>query len=122
MESTTEIYKLKQPIPVFQVKDVQAAVDFYVENLGFERPWVHEGHYGGAEKNGGLIHFMKKDAPNEMMVYYYVEGVDALYESAKERGLTISSELTDTTYGMREFTARDLDGNYLVFGQTGQQS
>ena len=67
--STATTYKLKQPIPALPSKDLEAATKFYVEKLGFEKPWVHNGEYGGVEKDGCFIHFYKSETPGSATVY-----------------------------------------------------
>jgi len=49
-------------------------------------------------------------------LYASVEDPDALYERAVSAGAEIVMELTDTDYGSRDFSVRDLEGNIWSFG------
>lgn len=45
----------------------------------------------------------------------FVADVDAHYDRAKEAGATIVEDLHETTYGERQYGARDLDGHLWLF-------
>ena len=49
-------------------------------------------------------------------VYVVVEDADAHHDRARAAGATIVTELTDTDYGSRDYSARDIDGNLWSFG------
>jgi len=51
-----------------------------------------------------------------LSLYLVVADPDAQHDRAKAAGARIVRELTDTEYGSREFTARDLEGNMWSFG------
>jgi uncharacterized glyoxalase superfamily protein PhnB len=46
----------------------------------------------------------------------YVSDVDAHYARAVAEGGTVSRPLADTTYGSREYSVRDPEGNEWHFG------
>lgn len=108
-------YTLKQPIPVLQVRDVQAGLDFFCDKLGFSEPWNHEGVYGGAGKDGQHVHFMKKETPEPGMIYNFVDNADGIYDSLQAAGVEIVAPITNQFYGLRDFTAKDPDGNLIGF-------
>jgi hypothetical protein len=49
-------------------------------------------------------------------VYFVVGDAEALYEFHRANGVEIVEGPRDQPYGLREYTARDLDGYYLNFG------
>jgi uncharacterized glyoxalase superfamily protein PhnB len=49
-------------------------------------------------------------------LYVYVPDLDAHYARARQAGAEIVRELHDTTYGAREYSARDLEGQLWSFG------
>jgi uncharacterized glyoxalase superfamily protein PhnB len=49
-------------------------------------------------------------------LYVALDNVDAHYEHAVHAGAEIVRPLADTSYGSREYSARDLDGNLWSFG------
>lgn len=114
--NATATYTLKQPIPVLNVRDLQEALDFFTQRLGFGEPWLHEGYYGGISKDGQQIHLAKADVAKPSMIYNFVDSVDALYSDLKSAGVEIETEIQDQFYGMRDFTIKDPSGNSIGFG------
>jgi uncharacterized glyoxalase superfamily protein PhnB len=49
-------------------------------------------------------------------LYVAMDTIDAHYDHAVQAGAEIVRPLADTTYGSREYTARDLEGNMWSFG------
>jgi uncharacterized glyoxalase superfamily protein PhnB len=119
--------------PFAQYEDAAAAIDWLGEAFGFERHEVHEGETGTivhAELSYGPSVFMIGSAAENGFglstarglgavtggVYVCVEDVDAHYARARAAGAEIVRELADTTYGSREYLARDPEGNLWSFG------
>lgn len=103
------------------VKDLEKAVKWYTEVLGFtvEASWPPENpnyvHF--ANEKGAIFAIMKDDhAPSYGRFNFYVDNVDLLWESLKDK-VEIVEPLFTTDYGSRKFTIRDLDGNELGFVQ-----
>ncbi|MET0559421.1 MAG: VOC family protein [Solirubrobacterales bacterium] len=71
---------------------------------------------GRAEPDG----WMGGDVPSPLAsttnLYVVVDDPDSLYDQAKAAGARIVRELTDESYGSREFSARDAEGNLWSFG------
>jgi len=51
------------------------------------------------------------------MTYVYVDDVDAHHAGAKTAGAQIVTELADQTYGDRNYTAKDPEGQLWTFAQ-----
>jgi len=67
---------------------------------------------------GAHIHLGRADKPITAAFYLrLVHGVDELVASIEAQGERILSTLKDHTYGMREATIHDPDGNEIYVGQ-----
>ena len=60
--------------------------------------------------------------PNGAVVFFVIGDADELYEFHRANGVEIFEEPSDKPWGFHEYTVRDLDGNYLIFGQRLQQT
>jgi catechol 2,3-dioxygenase-like lactoylglutathione lyase family enzyme len=105
------------------VADLGAALDFYVNKLGFTVGFT----WGGdpptfAGVNLGTVQiFLSKGTPaaadHPAAVSFLVGDVDALYEFHRASGVEIAAPIGDREYGIRDYAIRDLNGYYLSFGQ-----
>lgn len=118
--------------PTFRARDARAMVRFLVEAFGFEEAVV----YGDGDVvehaelswplGGGVMFGSARDAdgpaqgrpsrPGTFSAYVVTDDPDGLYKRAKAAGATITSELHDTDYGSRDFSAADPEGNHWSFG------
>jgi catechol 2,3-dioxygenase-like lactoylglutathione lyase family enzyme len=113
--------------PVLLAPDVQEALDYYRDVLGFEvEPYAIEpGNYGYAARDGTSIHLAQADhcRPNSDLVgdlfdvYIWVDDVEAVHAELVERGANILHSPTDRAWGMREIRVRELNGYVLGIGQ-----
>lgn len=116
---------ITRAVPIIRVSDLQRALDFYCSVLGFHKDFEHrtspEGPcYVGLSRDGHQLHLSTfcGDGVSPSTIYFYVDAVDALYESFRKAGLREAQlEPTNQTWGRREFYLRDPDGNALRFGQ-----
>ena len=114
---------------------VAASIDFYTSILDFSvvvppdpDPASFMSKYGQLERQGGTIHLSahKGDGQFGNTIYVRVSGVEDLYRNFCGNGLSAATStespgviipLTLQTWGMKEFTVRDPDGNRITFGQ-----
>jgi uncharacterized glyoxalase superfamily protein PhnB len=115
--------------PQFLVGDVRASAEWYRDRLGFEigeyleeppafvilnRDGVRlmlsraEGSRGGSNRSHKRV---------AIDAYFWVDGVDALYEEFTRNGANVTLAPTDRFYGLREIEVTDPDGYILVFGE-----
>jgi catechol 2,3-dioxygenase-like lactoylglutathione lyase family enzyme len=120
--------RIKSFAPQLLVDDLERAVRFYREVLGFSfgPPWG--GFYAIGERDGFAIHL--KCAPktpadrahrrhNEHLdVYADVVGVAELFDACKAKGATILKPLERTPWGTRDFYMADPDGYIIAFGES----
>ena len=117
--------------PVLSVTDVEAAVRFYVDQLGFETAWRHE--EGGVlwvaqvqrdgcalildrnwpDKAGKGTMFISLD-PQPWSKEAQAEALDALRAEFTAHGVVVA----DGKWGFRVVMVSDPDGNILMFNYT----
>jgi hypothetical protein len=121
--------RLTSSAPVLLVRDLVAAANHYRDALGFtyERFWGEPPDFVILRRDG--LHLMLSLAPvghtispnwkvnGIWNVYFWVDGVDALFSEFKQSRATIDYGLEDKPYRVREFGIRDLDGYDIGFGQ-----
>lgn len=107
--------------PVFQVADVDHALKYYKEVLGFSEDFRF-GDYAGVKIGKVAVHLSKHGLGDYAkpiggsIAYVFCDEVDSYFREVKEKGATIKYPPQDTEYGMREFMLADLDGHHLAFG------
>ena len=116
--------------PVLGVRDVQAALDYYVARLAFTSVGVYgpEGEdgpvYAVLRRGEAQVHLQirrrnvwaaKRD-DYERSAYFYVDDVEALHTAFVAAGVLVFQPPTDMPYGLREMVVRDVDGHRLAFG------
>jgi uncharacterized glyoxalase superfamily protein PhnB len=113
--------------PQLLVDDLDRAIAFYRDVLGFAfgPPW--QGFYAIGSRDGFDIHL--KCAPktaedranrhehDHLDIYAGVSGVDALYEGCQAKGATIRKPLAPTAWGTKDFYLEDADGYIIAFGE-----
>lgn len=108
------------------VRDVPAAVDFYTKKLGFRLgfTWGEPPTFAGINLGDTVQIFLREGAshPNGSVVFFVIGDADELYEFHRANGVEISEPPSDKPWQFRDYTVRDLDRNYLIFGQRLQQT
>jgi len=122
-------------VPLLVVDDVRATIDYYQRTLSFDLDFsfpadsptfatvrrqdvrimfeaatsyaakIEPGSASGTRGQGVDLHIM------------VAEGIDGYYESVTRAGVTAVRPIFTTSYGMRQFTIRDLSGYVLTFIQ-----
>lgn len=113
-------------VPMLQVPDVRATVEWYETVAGFSRVRVHE---EDGEMNWALLRYGDADVMlnvggkasdawrREVDLYVHAaEKVDAVYERLKGK-VDVVEEPHNTFYGMRELIVRDLNRFWITFGE-----
>jgi catechol 2,3-dioxygenase-like lactoylglutathione lyase family enzyme len=115
----------EQITPFFGVSQLDRAVAFYRDVLGFQI-WSEGGGYAYAERERLAVRLLELDAGASFppgSSHAYVDIADADHQFAEwEPGLRALPAARwgapkDQPYGQREFWVRDPDGNLLTFGQ-----
>ncbi len=107
---------------ILQVSNLNEAIRFYTETLGFEEEFVFGDppYYAGVKIGDVIIHLNtgKENETRKGMgsVYVFCDEVDEYYKSIEEKEVEITSKLDTWPYDMRDFQVKDNDGNLLCFG------
>jgi catechol 2,3-dioxygenase-like lactoylglutathione lyase family enzyme len=108
--------------PGIEVSDLSAAVDFYVNKLGFEQAfiWGEPPRFAGVTL-GSVQIFLQQGTPTPnpdlSAVFFTVGDADELYAFHQANGVEITEPIDDRHYGLRDYCIRDLNGYILAFGQ-----
>jgi catechol 2,3-dioxygenase-like lactoylglutathione lyase family enzyme len=108
---------IDRPVPELPVADVERAQRYYRDTLGFEIGWLDPGKEIGAATRGDVVlFFRRREPPFEPAVnWIFAENVDATYGELKSSGANIVEPLEKKSWGLRQFTIEDLDGNRFYF-------
>ena len=129
--------RLGEAIPALPVVDVEKAVEFYRERLGFEGE-VHAEDFAIVRRDDAEVHLwsagdeewrrkLDPDRPVRSGAESFlagtascrirVSGVDDLFEEYRQQGVlhSVSTTVDEQPWGTREFPAVDLYRNLLTF-------
>lgn len=107
--------------PVFAIRDLAEAIEYYTEKLGFRVSWT----WGTPATRAGValsgVEIQLKGVglgapPGQSVVYCHMKDVDSYYAACKSRGACIAMEIADRPWAMRDFRVLDRSGNRIGFG------
>lgn len=113
--------------PQFLVDDLDQAVAYYREKLGFVLDFKHQSFYASVSRDGFAIHL--KDAPkiradrqhrkqNEHLdAHVSVSGIRGLYSELETRGARVIRPLEERPWACLDFYVEDPDGYILCFSE-----
>ena len=114
---------------VLLVSDLEAAVEFWRDRLGFEcESFGDPPDFATASRDDASVLLAQcldpaaivpnwKIVTNMWNVYVRVDDADALYAEVQERGAPIDYTIYNAPHGFREFGVQDPDGHDIAFGQ-----
>ncbi len=109
-------------VPILVVRDVPAAIDYYVGKLGFEKKWEWGDPPDFAcvarDQVELFLSLTTKTVPTSW-ISIFVQDVDALHDAYKATGAIIREPPANYPWGLREMTVEDLDGNRMRMGGDG---
>ena len=101
--------------PIFSVRDLDAALDFY-QRLGFSVRAYSGGGYGFATRDGIELHLgVPGREHHPASAYFFVDDADELAAAWRAAGADVHTP-EDTEWGQHEGTLVDPDGNAIRFG------
>ena len=113
--------------PQFLVDDLDRAIAYYCEKLGFEVDFIYQSFYAAVSRDGCAIHL--KHAPkmaadrkhrkqNEHLdAYISVSGIGALFSELQNRGAHVIRGLEEQPWACVDFYVEDPDGYILCFSE-----
>lgn len=102
--------------PILRVDDMKAALDFYVEKLGFRNAaWGSEEFTSVNRDRAGIYLCRGGQGRGAAWVWIGVEDAAKLHDELVARGVSIRMPLTNFSWAL-EFQVEDPDGNVLRFG------
>ncbi len=126
--------QLKQMIPMLNVSNIGTSISFYQDALGFkvvsDEASVQEWKWAIIASGTTELMLSETEHPPTLakianvlqsedwpvLFYFYPEAVKPLHQSLLDKGYA-PSELSETFYGMLEFSLQDPDGHLLCFGE-----
>jgi len=109
--------------PILAARDLQEAVAYYRDTLGFALAWT----WGAPPVRAGVIRDglelqLVSDGrgapPGPSRVYFLLTAVDDYYQRCCQHGGNIVMALADRPFGVRDFRVADPTGNVICFGQS----
>jgi catechol 2,3-dioxygenase-like lactoylglutathione lyase family enzyme len=113
--------------PQFLVDDLDRAIAYYRDRLGFELDFNYESFYAAVSRDGFAIHL--KCAPKlaaerahrkeheHLDAYIAVSGVRDLFTELQTRGADVIRPLEERPWACVDFYVQDPDGYILCFSQ-----
>ena len=111
----------KEIHPILGTRDIQRAIEFYTQKLGFQLAFRDETdppNYVGFRRDAVELHmqFQFEYEMGTTRLRFLVENPDALIDEYRQRGVECTSDgVHGTPWGTREFALYDLDRNALTF-------
>ena len=120
--------------PTIKCKEISAALKFYTEILDFivvqppdPEPDSFMSKYALLEREGCLVHLSSHDGDGVFgnVIYVRVNDINPLYRQFVNNGLNTQTPNeypslrippVEQTWGMKEFSVTDPDGNKITFG------
>ena len=119
-ETTRTAPQLVRVAPEIPVADLDTALAYYVEKLGFEVAMtLPERDYAIVERDGVALHlFLDKDKIHSCSsLHIFTEGLEELFAEIQERGVGILQEIVRKPWGNRDFRVSDPSGNEIKFSE-----
>lgn len=105
--------------PIFNVKNLAASIDYYINKLGFEKNWDWGTPPTFASVQRGKVHiFLCEGGQGQpgTWIEIFMDDVDSLYEEYKRRGAVIIQPPKNFPWETREMLVEDLDGHRIRMG------
>lgn len=113
--------------PQFLVDDLERAIAYYRDKLGFGLDFVYESFYASVSRDGFAIHLKhgsrlaadrEYQKRNEHLdAYISVSGIRGLFSELERRGARVIKPLEQQPWACLDFYVEDPDGNILCFSE-----
>ncbi len=106
------------------VADLDAAVDFYTNKLGFSMVFTYGDPPNFAcVRLGNAQIFLEtgEPSPKGAYLYFVINDANAFYDFHRNNGVEVVVPIDDRSYELRDYAVRDLYGYVLSFGHRLQE-
>jgi uncharacterized glyoxalase superfamily protein PhnB len=113
--------------PQFLVDDLDTAMAYYRDKLGFVVDFCYDSFYAGVSRDGFAIHLKcaaktlsdraHRKQNEHLDAYVSVTGVATLYDELRSRGALITRSLQAQPWSCLDFYVEDRDGYILCFSE-----
>ena len=113
--------------PQFLVDDLDRAIRYYCDKLGFELAFVYESFYASVTRDGFAIHLKhgsrlagekEHRKQNEHLdAYISVSGIQGLFSELEMRGAQVIKPVEKEPWACLDFYVEDSDGYVLCFSE-----
>lgn len=106
-------------IPILNVKNCAASMDYYIQKLGFRKKWdCGTPPTFGCVERGGVAIFLCEGGQGQPGTWMsiFLNDVDALHDEYKSSGAKVVHSPVNMPWGTREMHVEDLDGHRLRMG------
>ena len=101
------------------VSNLDSAIDFYTNKLGFwlAFKWGEPPRMAGVNLGHAQL-FLEhgEPSPKGCYLYFVINDADAFYAFHRDNGVEITVPIADRDYGLRDYAVRDLYGYVMSFG------
>ena len=111
---------VQRAIPVFAVRDLEEALRFYCDVLGFREAWRFGPTRAGVTLDDIEIQLDAAGLGADLgksVVYCHMTGIDEHYAECRRRGARLERELAVRPWGVRDFQVADPSGNKIGFAE-----
>jgi len=128
--STTSVHRavrLTSIAPQFLVEDLDRAIAYYCDKLGFALDFQYEGFYASVSRDGSAVHLKHgprlagesehKKQNEHLDAYISVTGIRDLFSELKARGAKVIKRLEERPWACVDFYVEDPDGHILCFSE-----
>jgi catechol 2,3-dioxygenase-like lactoylglutathione lyase family enzyme len=125
--ATHRATRLTAIAPQFLVDDLDRAIAYYRDQLGFELEFKYQSFYAAVTRDGIAIHL--KCAPKSLAdrehrkqnehldAYIAVQGIRPLFSELNQRGAQVFKPLEERPWACLDFYVEDPDGYILCFSE-----
>ncbi len=121
--------------PQLFVADINSSCTFFADKLGFAIVFTHgePPFYAQVKRDGASLTLRHVDAPvidpglrdreellSASLTVATRADIEALFREYQAAGVTFFQQLKDEPWGAKDFIARDIDGNLLLFAGPGK--
>jgi catechol 2,3-dioxygenase-like lactoylglutathione lyase family enzyme len=113
--------------PQFLVDDLDRAIAYYRDRLGFELDFKYESFYAGVRRDGFAIHLKHaaklaaerahRKQNEHLDAYIEVSGIQGLFSELQRRGAEVTKPLGERPWACLDFYVEDADGYILCFSE-----